>query len=179
MSFPFRAVILSAASRARNGTRPVPPRRMQRSPSKLGRLCNPSSSLWSLQRRTVASPASSALGSHGSHPSRNGGLLQSRRSQAQDGWAIAKKGGMSVVDRATNWAHVKPIRKRRAPPLGIPRLSLEKILKAYDSVDDEIFDTELGELMLPTGSFFEVRRSVHLKRNFSRLFTTPCVGTTA
>lgn len=80
------------------------------------------------------------------------------------------------MDRATNWAHVKPMWKRRVPPLGIPRLSLEKILKGYhDSVDDEIFDTGLGEQLLPTGSFLEVRRSVHIECKFSRLFTIPSV----
>lgn len=175
MSFPFWVVILSAVSRARHGAHPVPPRHMQRSTSK---LCSPSSSLWSLQRRTVTSPALDTLDGHGTGSNRSGGLLQSRRSQAQDGQAIARKQGIGVVDRAANWAHVKPMWKRRVPPLGTPQSSLEKILKApQDSVSDEMFNTELGERMLPTGSFLEIRRSVRMKCILLFVHDPECVET--
>ena len=43
----------------------------------------------------------------------------------------------AVMDRATNWAHIKLMWKHWVPPLGILQSSLEKIMKGHhDSVDD-------------------------------------------
>lgn len=166
----FSGVRPSVVSRARSGTCPVLPRRMQRSSSKLGQLCHSASSLRSLQRRTVATRTKDSLSSHGTAPSRNDEFLEyvhgfveeTAQSRAQGKETVARKGAMSVIDRAANWAHVRPMRKRRTPPLGVPQLSMEKILSVpQDIFDEEMFNTELGEQVLPKGSFLEVRRSVY------------------
>jgi hypothetical protein len=71
------------------------------------------------------------------------------------------------------------MRKRRVPPQGIPQESVEKILRApQDTFEDDAFNTELGDQMLPKGSFLEVRRLVHVKYTLC-LFVddSECVGT--
>lgn len=161
---------------------------MQRSSSKLGQLCHSASSLRSLQRRTVTSLSSDTASSHGTDCSKGEELLESLHefiedaspSRVQDKQSIVRKGGMGVLDRAANWAHVKPMRKRRVPPLGVPQLSIENILKVpQDIFDDEVFDTELGDKALPKGSFLEIRRSVHTKPIlFSSIHHSECVGAT-
>jgi len=144
---------------------------MQRSSSKLGQLCHSVSSLRSLQRHAFTTRSPDSLPSHGVGPSSNDELSEflhefvgeTTQSRVQDKKVyLAKKKAMGVLDRAANWAHVKPMRKRRAPPLGAPQLSMEKILRApQDIFDDEIFDTELGDQALSKGSFLEIRRSVY------------------
>jgi hypothetical protein len=164
-------VIPSVAPRARNGTRPVPPRRMQRSSTKLGQLCHSASSLKSLQRRTVASSPSDFLRGHGPGPSEIGKLTESLRgfieeARVGDKRRAVRKGATGVLDRAANWAHATPMRKRRLPPQGIPQESVEKILRVpQDMFEDDAFNTELGGQVLPKGSFLEVRRSVCVKCN--------------
>ena len=164
-------MIPSVAPRARNGTRPVPPRRMQRSSTKLGQLCHSTSSLGSLQRRTIASSPSDFLRGHGPGSGGIGKLTESLRgfieeAQVENKRRAARKGATGVLDRAANWAHATPMRKRRVPPQGIPQESVEKILRApQDMFEDDVFDTELGGQMLPKGSFLEVRRSVRVKCN--------------
>jgi len=88
------------------------------------------------------------------------------------------KGALGVLDRAANWAHAKPIWKRRIPPLGVPQLSMKKILRdPQDIFDGEIFNTELGDEILQKGSFLEVRRSAHAKSTlFSFAHDSECVG---
>jgi len=166
-------------SRARNGTRPLPPCRMQRSSSKLGQLRHSVSSLTSLQRRTVTSRSSESSHSHGAGSGGNDEFLRSllgpvkkiTRSRPQRELDVAVQRATGIVDKAANWAHAKPVRKRRAPPLGIPQLSIEKILGVpQDIYDDEIFNTELGDQVLQKGSFLEVRRSAYIKSAFFSLF---------
>lgn len=67
---------------------------------------------------------------------------------------------MHVLDRAANWAHAKPRRKRRIPPQGIVQQSLENIQRNPSDVVDETFNTEVEDQMPPKGSFLEIRRSV-------------------
>ena len=184
----FSGDIPSVVSRARVGTRPqpLPPRRMQRSSSKLGQLRHSASSLRSLQRRTVTSRSPDTFCSHDAGTGRNDELLgslhgsieETTQSRVQHELDVAMKGGLAVLDRAANWAHAKPIWKRRVPPLGVPQLSIEKILQdPQDILDDEIFNTELGDQILPKGSFLEVRRSAHIKSTpFSFVHDSECVG---
>jgi hypothetical protein len=48
------------------------------------------------------------------------------------------------------------------PSAGVPQLSVENILRGpQDIFDDDIFNTELGDKILPKGSFLEVRRSAY------------------
>jgi len=185
--FPFLAIVSSVTSRARSGTRPVPPRRMQRSSSKLGQLCHSASSLGSPRRRTITSLLSDSLRSNVAGSSKTEELVESMREFLEDGTRTRakdermamRKGGTGVLDRAANWAHATPMRKRRVPPQGIPQQSVKKILRvSQDMFDDEVFNTELGDKMLPKGSFLEVRRSVRVK-SFFRSFAhgSECAGT--
>lgn len=163
----------SVASRARNRIPPVPPRRMQRSSSKLGQFCHSAPSFRSLQHRTVTSQSSRSPRGHGTCPNRRDEFVGTLRevleevsqARAKDDWSAMRKGGMGVIDRAAKWAHVKPMRKRRVPPQGIPQASIEMILRAPQDIafGDDVFDVEIGDQMLPKGSFLEVRRSVHVK----------------
>lgn len=78
---------------------------------------------------------------------------------------------MSVLDRAANWAHAEPRRKRRVPPQGIPQLSVEKILSfPPDIFDDAMFDTGLEDNALPNGSFVEIRRLVSVESTLFSFF---------
>ena len=136
---------------------------MQRSSSKFGRLCH-SPSLSSLQRRAVGTQPSISPHSLGLRANRVDHFRETLRcflegnSEAQD---VVKKGGMSVVDRAANWAHAERRKNRRVPSQGIPQQSVEKILSnPLDIFDDEAFKTDIGDQVLPKGSFLEVRRSV-------------------
>ena len=165
--FLFLEILLLVASRAQNGVHPVPPRPMQRSSSKLGQLCHSASSLKSLQRPVLVSRPADLPYSYDTGPSKNDEVLESlrdfmektTRSRVQDERIVMRKGGTGVLDRAANWAYAKPIRKRRVPPQGVPQESMEKILRvSRDLLDDEIFNTELGDQILPKGSFLEVRR---------------------
>ena len=141
---------------------------MQRQSSKLGLLCH-SASLGSLQRRTVNTRASGSPRTYGARVSKGNlfketlhGFLEGiAPAQIEDTQAVVRKGGLSVMDRAANWAHAKPRGNRRVPPQGIPQLSVKKILSTpLDILADEIFNTDIGDQVLPKGSFLEVRRSV-------------------
>lgn len=162
--FPFLEIL--------HGTYPVPPRCMQRSSSKLGQLRRPSSSLRSAQRRTITSQPSESLRDHGAGPTGNRELAESLRgflkevsqTQAKDDSGTVKREGTRVLDRAANWVHATPMRKRRVPPQGIPQQSVEKILRIPpEAFEDDVFETGLGDETLPKGSFLEVRRSVHVE----------------
>lgn len=158
---------------------------MQRSSSKLGQLRHSVSSLTSSQRRTVTTRSSETSYSHGAGSGRNDEFLGSlhgpveniTRSRPQHEVDVVMKKAASVMDRAANWAHTKPIPKRRTPPLGIPQLSIEKIFEApQDIYDDEIFNTELGDhQVIQKGSFLEVRRSAHIESTPFSLFIVPSV----
>ena len=171
-TFIFFLFWRSVVSRARNRIPPVPPRRMQRSSSKLGQLCHSASSLGSLQRRTIASRPLESFGSHDAGLSERGELIgslrevldEASRARAKKDWTAIQKGGTAVLDRAANWAHVKSMRKRRVPPHGIPQESVKMILGVPQDpmFEDDIFDVELGDQMLSKGSFSEVRRLVHV-----------------
>ena len=103
-------------------------------------------------------------------------IEETTESQAREELDVVKKGGFDVVRRAAHWAHVKPIWKRRIPPLGVPQVSMERILEgSQDIVGDEIFNTELGDQMLPKGSFLEVRRSAHVTPTLFSFFMIPSV----
>ncbi|KAF9647881.1 RNB-domain-containing protein [Thelephora ganbajun] len=141
---------------------------MQRSSSKLGQLYHSVSSLGSLQRRTVASQSSNSFCAHGAVLSRKdklmepirGFLEETAQARVKDERTVVRRGGTGVLDRAANWVHATPMRKRRIPPQGIPQQSVEKILSVPSDVfDDDAFNTELGDQMLPKGSFLEVRRN--------------------
>jgi hypothetical protein len=144
----------------------VPPRRMQRSSSKLGQLCH-AASLPSLRSRTVATASYDSLRSDAPRPNRGDHLRESLRGFLEENaqarveakQEVARKGGMAVLDRAANWVHAKPRRKRRVPPQGIPQQAVEKILSDRPDTD-EFFNTDLGDQTLPKGSFLEIRRSV-------------------
>ena len=159
---------------------------MQRSSSKLGQVRNSASSLGSLQCRTVTSRSSSTFRSPASGSGRNdevlGSLHRSKegttQSRVQHELNAARKGAFGILDRAANWAHAKPIWKRRIPPLGIPQRSVRQIFRGPQGIfDDEIFNTELGDEILQKGSFLEVRRSAHAKSTlFSFAHSPECVG---
>jgi len=111
--------------------------------------------------------------------SMRGFVEDTTQARVKDKRSVVRRGGTSVIDRAANWVHAKPMRKRRIPPQGIPQLSVEKILSVPpDILDDNIFNTEIGDEILPKGSFLEVRRSVHVKSLlFSSVHESECVGT--
>lgn len=157
---------------------------MQRSPSKLGQLRHSASSLTFLHRRTITSRSSETPHSHGTGSGRNGEFLGSlhgpvekvTRSRPQHELDVVMKRAASIMDRAANWAHTRPVPKRRIPPLGIPRLSIEKIFEAPQDIDgDEVFNTEPGDQILQKGSFLEVRRSAHIKSTLFSSFIVPSV----
>jgi len=108
-----------------------------------------------------------------------GFIEDTAQARVKDERSVVRKGGTGVLDRAANWAHAKPMRKRRIPPQGIPQLSMEKILMVPpDIFDEDIFHTDFGEQALPKGSFLEVRRSVHIKSFlFSPVYESECAGT--
>lgn len=174
-SFLFWKSCLPSCHVSTAGLNPLPPRRMQRSSSKLSQLRH-SASLGSLQRRTVNNPSFSSPRSHDARVDRSnpfrealrGFLEETARGHTKDKRAVVERRGLSVVDRAANWAHVKHIKNRRVPPQGIPQQSVEKILSSpLDILDgDEVFNTDIGDQTLPKGSFLEVRRSVSVELFF-------------
>lgn len=163
---PFLAIVPSVPSRARNGTHPLPQGRMKQLSSKLGQLCHSSSSL-SLRSRAASTLSHKPLRTNGARvkadrhrETMRGFLEDTAPARVGSEEAVVRKGGMHVLDRAANWAHVRPRKKRRVPPLGIPHQSVEKILSNPLSVDDEMFDTDIAGQIPPKGSFLEIRRSV-------------------